>query len=72
MSGVRKQLTAIKKALSDEGVFDAAITKGRAGHFRIEIPGYPKPLFTSSTPSDYRAIKNFQARVRRAIKEVSE
>jgi hypothetical protein len=36
------------------------------GHLRLTRDGAPGPIFGSGTPSDWRAVRNLQAAVRRA------
>lgn len=44
------------------------VVKTRGGHWRFEHPDMDGPVFTSDTPSDYRAIKNLHAMVRRKMR----
>lgn len=44
------------------------VTKTRGGHWRFEHPDMNGPVFAADTPSDHRAIKNFQAMVRRKMR----
>lgn len=41
------------------------ITRTRGGHFRWQPPEGP-PIFVASTPSDWRAISNTRAMLKRA------
>ncbi len=56
-----KRLAPLLAFAKQEG-FEVART--RNGHLKFTKPGYP-PVFTSSTPSDHRAIKNTLAQLRR-------
>ena len=51
----------VRKAAS---LSNALITKTPGGHLLIKLPN-GKKIFTSSTPSDKRSIKNFKARLKR-------
>ena len=44
------------------------VTKTRRGHWRFAHPNMECPVFAPSTPSDYRAIKNLEATIRRNLK----
>jgi predicted RNA binding protein YcfA (HicA-like mRNA interferase family) len=43
-------------------------TKTRGGHWRFEHPDMDGPVFAPDTPSDYRAIKNLEATLRRKMR----
>lgn len=45
------------------------VTKG--GHIRLTHTKTGRVLFTSRTPSDWRADRNFQSQVRRAEREIA-
>lgn len=46
------------------------VSKTNGNHLRLEHPRAEKPIFTSSTPSCARAIKNMEAQCRRALRQV--
>lgn len=62
-----------RKKLRD--LTDFAMTQGwtishtNGGHLRFSKPGLP-PIFTSSTPSDYRAERNMRAQLRRTDRQI--
>ena len=45
------------------------VIKTRRGHWRFYHPDMAYPVFAPSTPSDYRAIKNLDAEIRRSLKK---
>jgi predicted RNA binding protein YcfA (HicA-like mRNA interferase family) len=56
------QMKEARRELERQG-FTA--TKTRGGHWRFEHPDMHGPVFAPDTPSDYRAIKNLYAMLRR-------
>lgn len=58
----RKEVRRLARAAADAG-WDVKRTGG--GHLRF-LPPEGKPLFMSSTPSDFRAVTNFRAQLRRS------
>lgn len=42
--------------------------KTQANHLKVLIDGFPKPMYTGSTPSDRKSIDNFMADVKRELK----
>ena len=55
----------IRRQLGRQG-FTA--TKTRGGHWRFTHPGMEGVVFAPDTPSDFRAIKNLQAQLRRGMR----
>ena len=43
-------------------------TKTRGGHWRFEHPSMEGVVFAPDTPSDFRAIMNFHAQLRRRMR----
>ena len=43
------------------------VIKTRRNHWRFTHPDMAYPVFGPSTPSDYRAIKNLEAEIRRSM-----
>lgn len=64
-----KELACLVRALIRDHGATAETTGGN--HIRITIPGCPA-LFVANTPSDWRSIANFRARVRRALEAKSD
>ena len=58
------------KFLNDLLGTDTPFTYERAknNHLKVLIEGIPKPIYTGSTPSDYKSINNFMAEVKRELK----
>lgn len=54
-------------AYAEERGFTAERTNG--GHIKFLHPQVAKPLFTSSTPSDWRTVENSKAQLRRALRQ---
>lgn len=55
---------AIRQQLKALGIPDKAVSRTNGGHLKIEARGCL--IFTGSTPSCPRAVKNMVARIRRA------
>ncbi|MFT9091420.1 MAG: hypothetical protein ABF479_10535 [Gluconacetobacter sp.] len=47
------------------------VTITRGNHLRIDHPDLPGPIFTASTPSDWRAERNLRALLRRRLREAN-
>jgi predicted RNA binding protein YcfA (HicA-like mRNA interferase family) len=55
----------VRRELQRQGF---AATKTRGGHWRFEHPNMQGPVFAPDTPSDYRAIRNLFATLRRKMR----
>lgn len=58
---ITKRVIAVALALG------FALSYTRGGHMKFTRDGSP-PVFTSSTPSDHRTLKNCEARLRRVAR----
>ncbi|ART83451.1 hypothetical protein CBP31_13135 [Oceanisphaera profunda] len=65
-----KYQRSVIKFLTDHLDVDTPFTYERTqtNHLKVLIDGVDKPLFTGSTPSDYRSLTNFSADVKRELK----
>lgn len=54
---------AIRQVLDQYGIPSQAVSKTRGNHLRIELTH--SVIFTGSTPSDRRAVKNLSAMLKR-------
>lgn len=45
--------------------------KGSGGHWKLMHPRCLKPVFISGTPSDWRAIRNIEAFLKRSINTIT-
>lgn len=54
-------------AYAEDLGYEAYWTNG--GHIRFLHPQVPKPIFTSSTPSDWRTVENSKSQLRRALRQ---
>lgn len=54
---------AIRQVLDQYGIPSQAVSKTRGNHLRIELNH--TVIFTSSTPSDPRTVKNLAAQIKR-------
>jgi len=62
-------------AMVEKHVTDFEISQQRrSGHYCIKVHhcGKTRKLFTSSTPSDYRAIKNLESDLKKTLREMEE
>lgn len=55
----------IRRQLARQGF---TVTKTRGGHWRFEHPGMQGVVFAPDTPSDFRAIRNLRAQLRRGMR----
>ena len=46
-----------------------SVIKTSGNHWRFNHPDMAYPVIASSTPSDYRAIKNLETEIRRSIRK---
>lgn len=58
----------MKEARRDLERHGFTATKTRGGHWKFEHPDMDGPVFAPDTPSDYRAIKNLYATLRRKMR----
>lgn len=59
-----KDLNQLKTLAENQG-WDVSLTSG--GHLRWDPPDKRfRPVFSASTPSDYRALNNIKSRLKRA------
>ena len=61
-SSIMKQ---VRRQLERQGFI---ATKTRGGHWRLEHPNMTGVVFAPDTPSDFRAIKNLHAKLRRKMR----
>ncbi|CAB4203540.1 hypothetical protein UFOVP1382_153 [uncultured Caudovirales phage] len=61
MSSKQREVDALVKQIRRLGF---TVDKTGAGHWRVASPS--GPIFMPSTPSDWRAVKNMRAALRRA------
>lgn len=61
---MKKDIKKLRRALERDG-FTVQDTPG--GHTRITHPDKPGIVFGPSTPSDWRALKNMKAQIRRTF-----
>jgi hypothetical protein len=59
-----KDVRKLLATLEDHG---CTVVLGRGSHYRVTRPGYPKPVFFSSTPSDPRALDNMISDARKYL-----
>ena len=66
----RRYQRSVIKFLTDHLDIDTPFTYERTqtNHLKVLIDGVEKPLFTGSTPSDYKSLTNFSADVKRELK----
>lgn len=55
-------MRSLVKELEQEGY---SVVRSNGGHLRITHPDLTGPVFTSSTPSDWRTYRNLRATLRR-------
>lgn len=63
------QMKEVRRDLQRRGF---SITKTRGGHWRIEHPDMPGPVFAPDTPSDHRGIRNLMAMLRRKLSAAND
>ncbi|MEZ8950780.1 hypothetical protein AB6E77_19060 [Vibrio sp. 10N.247.311.18] len=70
LSSYSKYQKRVIKFLNDQLGTDTPFTYERTqtNHLKVLIDGVPKPIFTGSTPSDFKSINNFMAEVKREIR----
>ncbi|WP_019029050.1 hypothetical protein [Colwellia piezophila] len=66
----RKVVSQLKIMLMPYDI-DFSYSKSSKNHLKVVVEGVEKPLYTSSTPSDYRALEQFKAEVRKRIKKLT-
>lgn len=74
MSGTNKRIKELRALAQKVGVKLLGISRTNGGHFRVEVEsdaGEKSALFFSFSPSDPRAIKNFQRHLKHAKAGVS-
>ena len=57
-------LRTIKREFEPQRI---AVDRTNGGHLRLTLPNSKRPIFIARTPSDWRAIRNVRAFVRRAL-----
>ncbi len=60
------QMKEVRRQLEREGFITS---KTRGGHWRIEHPDMPGPVFAPDTPSDHRGVKNLYSTLRRKMRQ---
>lgn len=68
---MRKHLRAVTKMLKKKKALDSfELSHTNGNHLEVTyyVGGQRKRLVTSNTPSDHRALKNFEARIDKEIK----
>ncbi|GIU42962.1 hypothetical protein TUM4438_10770 [Shewanella sairae] len=66
----RKWLANIKQLLRQEGICNPTISLTGKGHRKISADNLACDVFTASTPSDYRAIRNLRRQLRLSKNDV--
>lgn len=65
----RSDMMKLVRMLERDG-FTAVHTGG--GHLCLRHPGFSGCVFTSSTPSDHRAVKNLRAMLKRKLRAAND
>lgn len=67
-----KRLRELKRLVADEVPDEFDITLTRNNHYRVVLRSgnNRSTLFFSSTPSDFRAVRNFRSQVRNAHRRI--
>lgn len=66
MRASRKRIRELRQRFP---AWEVSLTSG--GHIRLKHPATGKTLFTSQTPSDWRADRNFASQVKRAERQIT-
>ena len=72
--GKKQHARRVEEMIAQHCADFESVTGRKNAHlgFILRCNGQTRKLFTSSTPSDHRAIKNFESDVKRAVREMEE